>query len=256
MAQAGFTPIQLYFSTTSTNTPTAGNLVNGELAINIPDGKLFYKDGATVKLLASNASSAATVSSVGLSAPSIFTVTNSPVTTSARLTLSYSGTALPVANGGTNATSAGIAAFNNITGYSASGATGTTSTNLVFSTSPTLTTPVLGVAASTQVNFTNTAVTVSGNAGTVPINTRLNTFTNSSAAAMTITMATASATDGQMSIVRIYDFSAVAQTITWVNTEDSSVTVPTTSNGSTTLPLTVGFMYNSQTSLWRCLASA
>lgn len=44
-----------------------------------------------------------------------------------------------VANGGTNATSAGITAFNNITGYTASGATGTTSTNLVFSASPTLT---------------------------------------------------------------------------------------------------------------------
>jgi len=51
---------------------------------------------------------------------------------------------LPVANGGTAATSAGIAAFNSITGYSAAGATGTTSTNLVFSTSPTFITPALG----------------------------------------------------------------------------------------------------------------
>ena len=48
---------------------------------------------------------------------------------------------LPVANGGTNASTASITSFNNITGYSASGATGTTSTNLVFSTSPTITTP-------------------------------------------------------------------------------------------------------------------
>ena len=56
------------------------------------------------------------------------------------LTTHVSGV-LPVANGGTNASSAGIAAFNNITGYSASGATGTTSTNLVFSTSPSVTTP-------------------------------------------------------------------------------------------------------------------
>lgn len=51
---------------------------------------------------------------------------------------------LPVANGGTNASSASITAFNNITGYTAAGATGTTSTNLVFSTSPTLITPALG----------------------------------------------------------------------------------------------------------------
>jgi hypothetical protein len=55
---------------------------------------------------------------------------------------------LPVANGGTNASSASITAFNNITGYTASGATGTTSTNLVFSTSPTLVTPLLGTPTS------------------------------------------------------------------------------------------------------------
>ena len=46
MAQAGFTPIQLYFSSTTTNAPSAGNLASGELAINITDGKLFYKDNA------------------------------------------------------------------------------------------------------------------------------------------------------------------------------------------------------------------
>ncbi len=53
-----------------------------------------------------------------------------------------------VAGGGTGVTSASITAFNNITGYSASGATGTTSTNLVFSTSPTLVTPLLGTPTS------------------------------------------------------------------------------------------------------------
>lgn len=63
---------------------------------------------------------------------------------------------LPVTNGGTNASSAGITAFNNITGYSATGATGTTSTNLVFSTSPTLITPVIGAASATSVTFTST----------------------------------------------------------------------------------------------------
>jgi hypothetical protein len=56
--------------------------------------------------------------------------------------VSLSGT-LGVANGGTNASTASITSFNNITGYSASGATGTTSTNLVFSTSPSITTPTL-----------------------------------------------------------------------------------------------------------------
>ena len=47
------------------------------------------------------------VTSVGLSAPAIFSVTNSPVTGTGTLTLGYSGTALPVANGGTGLTSVG-----------------------------------------------------------------------------------------------------------------------------------------------------
>lgn len=47
--------------------------------------------------------------------------------------------ALPVANGGTNCSSASITCFNNITGFSAAGTTGTTSTNLVFSASPSFT---------------------------------------------------------------------------------------------------------------------
>jgi len=46
MAATGFTPISLYNSSTASAAPTAGNLANGELAINITDGKLFYKDNA------------------------------------------------------------------------------------------------------------------------------------------------------------------------------------------------------------------
>ena len=53
MSQAGYTPIQLYYSTTAAAVPTNTNLANGELAINITDGKLYYKDNTgTVKLLA------------------------------------------------------------------------------------------------------------------------------------------------------------------------------------------------------------
>ena len=48
MAQTGYTPILLYSSTTAAQAPAAGNLTNStfgsELAINITDGKLFYKD--------------------------------------------------------------------------------------------------------------------------------------------------------------------------------------------------------------------
>jgi hypothetical protein len=53
MAQTGYTPIKLYFSSTASAVPVAGNLSNGELAINIRDGKLYYKDNAgVVQLLA------------------------------------------------------------------------------------------------------------------------------------------------------------------------------------------------------------
>lgn len=57
MAASGYTPISLYYSTTASATPSAANLVSGELAINITDGKLYYKDNAgVVQLLASKAS--------------------------------------------------------------------------------------------------------------------------------------------------------------------------------------------------------
>jgi len=81
------------------------------------------------------------------------------------LTTHVSGV-LPVANGGTNASAAGITAFNNITGYTASGATGTTSTNLVFSTSPTLVTPTLGAALATSIKFGSGSVLSSYEEGT------------------------------------------------------------------------------------------
>ena len=54
-----------------------------------------------------------TVTSVGLSAPSIFSVSGSPVTTSGTLALSYSGTPLPVANGGTGNTTGQAASVAN-----------------------------------------------------------------------------------------------------------------------------------------------
>lgn len=126
----------------------------------------------------------------------------------------------------------------NITlGSDTSGATSTTTLNGAF-------------------NYAVNTVTVTANAGTIPVGYKNNKFTNSSAATMAITMAVTGVVDGQMTIVRIYDFSAASQTIGWTNTEDSTVTAPTTSNGSTTLPLTVGFMYNSVTSKWRCIAKA
>lgn len=62
MAASGFTPIQLYRTATASAAPSAGNLADGELAINTNDGKLFYKDNlGAVQTIATKASAALTV---------------------------------------------------------------------------------------------------------------------------------------------------------------------------------------------------
>ena len=55
MAATGFTPIILFNSTIASNAPTTANLAVGELALNIPDGKLYFNQSGTIKVLASNA---------------------------------------------------------------------------------------------------------------------------------------------------------------------------------------------------------
>jgi hypothetical protein len=108
---------------------------------------LLYASGAnTLARLAKDTNATRYLSNTGTS--------NNPAWAQINLTNGVTGI-LPVANGGTNASSASITAFNNITGYSASGATGTTTTNLVFSTSPTLTTPsITGNATLSTGNIT------------------------------------------------------------------------------------------------------
>jgi hypothetical protein len=104
MAQSGYTPISLYYSSTTTNVPTNTNLANGELAINITDGKLFYKDNTgTVQVIASKAGN------VNVSSFSGGTTGLTPNTaTTGAVTLA--GT-LAIANGGTGQTTAS-SAFN------------------------------------------------------------------------------------------------------------------------------------------------
>ena len=96
MAATGYTPIQLYYSTTASAAPTAGNLANGELAINTNDGKLYYKDsGGVVQTIASKASvtnvSSITFGSTGLT-PS--TATTGAVTVAGTLIAGNGGTGL------------------------------------------------------------------------------------------------------------------------------------------------------------------
>jgi len=244
---------------------------------------------------------------LGTSSPSSGTVlrgngAGTSVWGDANLTTDVTGV-LPVANGGTNAsttsaarTSLGVAIGSDVQAYNANlttwqGKTAPSGTvvgdgDTQTLTNKTLTTPVIATfyqdAGKTKlltapavtdtiavigtaqtwtdtqteksILWSNNAITATANAATVPITYRLNTVTNNSAATLTITMTTTSATDGQLTEVRILDFSAAAQTITWVNTENSQSIAPVTSNGSTTLPLSVLFQYNGNTSKWRCIA--
>ena len=65
MAQSGYTPILIYSSTTASAVPTNTNLSQGELAINVIDGKLYYKDNSSVvQLLASKAAASGIFSTV------------------------------------------------------------------------------------------------------------------------------------------------------------------------------------------------
>ena len=219
MAQTGYTPIQLYYSSTSTNEPTAGNLANGELAINIADGKLFYKNGSgVVSLIATNATAetsgasilygdgsggfsnvtigsgltfsagtlastdvGGTVTSVDVSGGTTgLTTSGGPITSSGTITLA--GT-LAVANGGTGAT------------------TSTGSGAVVLATSPTLASPVF------TGSLTEEVYALSGD-DLVPANGTIQTKTLS-----TNTTFTESLSAGESLILMLVD--GASYTVTW-----------------------------------------
>ena len=108
MAQTNYTPISLYYSTTASAAPTSGNLVDGELAINTNDGKLYYKDSSgVVQTIASKAGNTNVSSfsggSTGLT-PS--TATTGAVSLAGVLAVGYGGT------GATTLAGANIALIN------------------------------------------------------------------------------------------------------------------------------------------------
>ena len=166
MAQSGYTPISLYYSTTAATAPTAGNLVNGELAINITDGKLYYKDNSgVVQVIASKSAAGATISfgTTGLT----------PSTATALGNVTVAGT-LNVANGGTGLTSLsasyipygnGTSAFNSSSNLYFSGQ------SLVASNTAATTGPTLASFAVNGFGGNNLGLNVSSNAEAYVVNT-------------------------------------------------------------------------------------
>lgn len=170
---------------TATATPTLGvqSTTAGTLTLANTNA------GAFPTTLASSASSTAAWT---LTLPTATPAANGAVLTATTGGVSSWVTSLPVANGGTNCTAASITCFNNITGFTASGTTGTTSTNLVFSTSPTLVTPVLGVATGTSLALggatlgTNALAVTGTTALSSTLTSAAHTITSSSANALVV----------------------------------------------------------------------
>lgn len=114
---------------------------------------------------------------------------------------------------------------------SAGGTTGTTSTNIVFSTSPSLTTPTIGVATATSIN--KMAITAPATSSTLAVAdgktlTASNTLTLAGTDSTTMTFPTTSATIARTDAANTF---AGIQTITNITLPDQGqikLTVPTT----------------------------
>jgi len=97
MAATGYTPIILFNSTTASAVPTTSNLAVGELALNIPDGKLYYNKSGTITVLANSNSifaTAVTTLSFGSTGLTPATATSGAITVAGTLATTNGGTAL------------------------------------------------------------------------------------------------------------------------------------------------------------------
>lgn len=136
----------------------------GGVAYGTGSGAKVSAAGTATQLLQSNGagapswvtSTAGTVSSVAMTVPSVLSVSGSPITTSGTLALSYSGTALPIANGGTGSTT--LTANNVLLGNGTSAlqaiAPGT-SGNALTSNGTTWTSSALTGGSTTQLQYNN-----------------------------------------------------------------------------------------------------
>jgi hypothetical protein len=90
---------------TTTGDLILGNGTNSATRLGIgANGYVLTSNGTTASWVAGGGGGSGTVTSVAASVPSFLSIAGSPITTSGTLAISYSGTALPIANGGTGLT--------------------------------------------------------------------------------------------------------------------------------------------------------
>jgi hypothetical protein len=221
---------------------------SGQSGVSVAVGETatVYFNGTDYVKSATTLSGTGTVTSVAASVPAFLSVSGSPITTSGTLAISYSGTALPVANGGTGLTSG---TSGGVPYYSASG---TIASSAALAANALVIGGGAGAAPATTTTGTGvvTALGVAvGSAGAFTTNNAANTFT----ATQTLNGTSSTFAAVLLNAAETTTVSATAATGTIAYYINSQSVLYYTSNASANWTLNVAF--SSGTSLNTALAT-